>query len=161
VFRPAIPLLEILGRVLVIYLGLLLLTRLSGKREVGELSPMEFLSMLVLSETVSPALTRQDTSLGASLFAAACLIGISVVVGRLSYRSPAFQRLLEGSPTTLIRNGRVLHAALRREAITDEELKAALRKNGVEDPRRVRRATVERDGRISVVLRNGGPETSK
>jgi uncharacterized membrane protein YcaP (DUF421 family) len=153
VFQPSTPLLEILLRVVLIYAGLLALTRLSGKREVGELSPMEFLSMLVLSETVSPALTRQDTSLVAALFAAACLIGISVAVGRLTYWSPRAQRLLEGSPTVLIRNGRVLRSALRREAITDDELKAELRKNGVEDPRRVRRATVERDGRISVVLR--------
>lgn len=156
-FRPSTPLLEILLRVLLIYAGLLVMTRLSGKREVGELSPMEFLSMLILSETVSPALTRQDTSLGASLFAAACLIGISVGVGRLTYWFPAVQTLLEGSPTVLIRNGRVLRAALRREAITDEELKAELRKSGVEDPRRVRRATVERNGRITVVLREEKP----
>lgn len=150
-FRSATPLLEILLRVVLVYVGLLVLTRISGKREVGELSPMEFLSMLVLSETVSPALTRQDTSLTASLFAAACLIGISVAVGRLTYRSRAMRRLVEGSPTAVIKDGRILRAALRRESITDEELMAALRKNGLEDPRLVRLATVERDGRISVV----------
>jgi uncharacterized membrane protein YcaP (DUF421 family) len=154
VFLPKTPLLEILLRVLVIYAALLLMTRLSGKREVGELSPMEFLSMLVLSETVSPALTRQDTSLGASLFAAACLIGVSVAVGRLTYASRTMRRLLEGSPTPVIRDGRILRAALRRESITDEELMAELRKKGLEDPRLVRLATVERDGRISVVRKD-------
>jgi uncharacterized membrane protein YcaP (DUF421 family) len=116
---------------------------------------MEFLSMLILSETVSPALTKSDPSLTASLFAAACLIGISVLVGRLTYRSKTFRRMVEGTPTTVMRRGRFLRTAMRREAITREELEAEMRKQGILEANRVRLATVETDGRISIVEEPG------
>jgi uncharacterized membrane protein YcaP (DUF421 family) len=152
-FANDTPLLEIATRVAIIYLTLLVFVRFAGKREVGQLGPMEFLSMLLLSETVSPALTAQDTSLPASLMAAATLLVLTGIVGRLTYHSRTMERLIEGTPTSLISDGVVHDRARREERISDQELQVALREQGVESAAEVKTAYVEPTGKISVVPR--------
>jgi uncharacterized membrane protein YcaP (DUF421 family) len=147
------PLLEIVARVVVIYLTLLVFVRFAGKREVGQLGPMELLSMLLLSETVSPALTAQDISLPASLTAAATLLLLTGIVGRLTYRSRTMERLIEGTPTNLITDGVVNDRARRAERISDQELQMALREEGMESPAEVKAAYVEPTGRITIIPR--------
>ena len=89
------------------------------------------------------------------------LLMITVIVGwgylfdLLEYHFPFVHRLLRDTPTLLVRDGRVLRKSLKREMITEEELMAALREQGIEDPARVRSACLEADGRISVVKADG------
>ena len=147
------PLLEVVVRVAIIYLTLLIFVRVSGKREIGELGPMELLSMLLLSETVSPALTAQDTSLPASLVAAATLLALTGLVARLTYHSRTLERIVEGVPADLITAGVVNEQTLRQERISGQELDMALRKEGVLSPIDVKAAFVEPNGRISVISR--------
>ena len=147
------PLLEIAARVTLIYLALLLLVRLGGKREVGQLGPLELLAMLILSETVSPALTAQDTSLTAALAAATTLLLLTGVVGRLTYHSPTLQRWIDGEPVVLVEDARLVEEAARSERIAEPELQAALRSHGLESLAHVRQAVVEPSGEISVVPR--------
>lgn len=152
-FTPQTNLLEIALRVVLVYAGLYLLVRLSGKREIGQLGPMDFLAMLLLSETVSPALTGQDTSLVAGWTAAATLLAATFVVEWLTHRSRAIERLVEGRPLTLIEDGVVRRALKDRLRITDQELSSALREQGVEAPHQVKRAVVEPNGHITVLRR--------
>jgi uncharacterized membrane protein YcaP (DUF421 family) len=150
-FAPHTPLLEIVARVLLLYVGLFLLVRLSGKKELGQLGPMDLLAMLILSETVSPALTAQDTSVVGAWTAAATLLAAGVVIDRIAHRSRAAERWIEGRPLVIIDRGVVRRALKDRLRITDQELEAALRAEGVDSPEDVKRAVVETTGHITVV----------
>jgi uncharacterized membrane protein YcaP (DUF421 family) len=144
-------LLEIVGRVAIVYLALVVMLRLCGKREVGQLTPLDLLGMLLLSETVSSALTGGDTSLVAALVAAATLLALAVFVSRIAFHWPAAARWLEGEAAQLVANGHPIGEAIRTERITHAELMSALRRHGVVDLRQVRGAWVEPNGEITVV----------
>ena len=150
-FDNVTPLPEIVVRVTIVYATLVLLLRLAGRREVGQLTPLDLLGMLLLSETVSPVFTGQDPSLTAGLTAAATLLALAALVGRLSYRSRRFERWIEGRPVALIDHGRVERDACEQHRISDQELASALRKRGVVTPGEVRLAMLEPDGTISVI----------
>lgn len=145
------PLLEVVGRVVVIYVVLFVMVRVAGKREIGSLGPMDFLAMLLLSETVSPALTRQDTSLAASLTAAATLLGLTTFVSWLCYRFRTVERLIDGPPRVVIRDGRIDDAVCRSERLSAQDIASALRKEGITSLSDVACATVEPTGRITVI----------
>lgn len=144
-------LLEIVGRVLAIYAALFVMLRLAGRREMSELSPMDLLVMLLVSETVSPALTGGDQTLLGGLVAAATLIGVSVMIAYVTFRSRRIGTLLEGEAALLIRNGRIDKRVKQRFRISDDELATALRQHGVATPGKVARAYVEPDGEITVL----------
>jgi len=144
-------LLEIVGRVVAIYTALFVMLRLAGRREMSELSPMDLLTMLLVSETVSPALTGGDETLVGGMVAAATLIGLSVLIAYVTYRSKRLGRLIEGEAVVLIRNGHVEPRVKRRFRISDEELATALHQNGLESPGDVARAYVEPDGKITLI----------
>ena len=155
-FEPSRSLVEIVFRVCVLYGALVVMVRLAGKREVGQLAPLDLLAMLVLSETVSPALTGQDTSLSAALVAAATLLAATALLGRLAFRSRRAERWIEGAPVVLVEDGRIVEAAARSERVTRQELESALRRHGLDDVSVVRRAVVEPNGEISVLTAPDG-----
>ena len=150
-FAPTTSLLEIVARVALIYLGMILLLRLAGKRELGQLAPLDLLGMLLLSETVSPALTGQDHSLPAGFTAAATLLLLTVLIGRACFRSRRVERWIDGEPVVLARDGKLFDQACERERISRQELDAALRKNGVLVAAETKLIMLEADGSISVV----------
>lgn len=126
---PQTPPLEIAARVAIAYFALFVMIRLAGKREVGQLTPIDLLGMLLLSETVSPVLTAEDTTLAGGLLAAAVLLACSVAVSRVAFWFP------------------------RAERITLQEIECALRRNGLESIGQVARAVVETNGEITIVPR--------
>lgn len=148
-FELTTPWWELIGRVTVIYVSLLFLLRLSGKRQLGQLTPMDLLTMLLVSETVSPALTAGDDSVTGGLIAAAALVALSVGIAAASYSSRRFERVVEGSPVILIRDGVIDRRVMAAERITDAELAIALRREGIEHSSEVRLAVVEPSGEIS------------
>jgi uncharacterized membrane protein YcaP (DUF421 family) len=150
------PLSEIVVRVVVIYVALLTMMRIAGKREIGSLGPIDLMAMLLLSETVSPALTNQDSSLAASLTAAATLIALTTLVSYVSYRYRPIERLVDGEPRVLIEHGKIIQRVMDSERISQQDLEAALREHGLESPGQVTRAVVETTGRISVISKEGG-----
>lgn len=150
-FTSQVSLLEIVARVLLVYAGLFVLVRLSGKREIGQLGPMDLLAMLILSETVGPSLTGSDSSIPAAWTAAATLLLTGTALQWLSHRSRRAERLIEGRPLVIIEKGHVLRAQMDRLRITEQELGAALRAVGLESPAGVRLAVVETTGHISVL----------
>jgi uncharacterized membrane protein YcaP (DUF421 family) len=144
-------LLEIVARVGIIYAACMVLLRVSGRREMAQLSPMDLLAMLLLSETVSPALTANDNSVPGGLVAATTLIALCALTGRLSYRRRRVERALQGSAEVLIQDGEVRPAILRRYRISADDLATALHEHGVLSVRDIARAFVEPDGQITMI----------
>jgi len=144
---------EVVVRVAVLYAFLLVLLRISGKREIGQLGPLELLTMLLISETVSPALTAEDASVTAAMIAAGTLLVLSILVAVATYASRPVERLIEGQPRRLVSGGTLDPAARRAERITDTDIAAALRKQGLRSLSQVEEATVEANGEITLIER--------
>jgi uncharacterized membrane protein YcaP (DUF421 family) len=147
----AMKILEIVGRVSLIWVSCLVLLRVSGRREMSELGPMDLLTMLLLSEAVSPALTVGDETITGGLVAAVVLLGFGVLTSWLSVRSKKLDALLQGTAKVLIHNGRVNAQLLRKQRITDEDLRAKLHEHGLMTVHDVARAYVEADGNITII----------
>ena len=155
------PLLDIAVRCAVIYLTLLVGLRLMGKRQVGQLTPFDLLLLLLLSNAVQNAMVGPDTSLVGGLVAAASLFGLNAIVARVARSSGGAAKILEGSPTLLIRDGDFLESHLTREGISRSDILRALREHGVDDPATVRSAILEVDGSISVLRTDDMPAVAK
>ena len=138
-------------RSVVVFVTVVAALRLAGKRHVGQLSIVDFVLVLLVSNSVQNAMVGPDTSLAGGLVAALTLIGINLLLTRLTLGSARLGALIEGEPTLLVRNGQVLEDHLRREGIRAQELEAAIREHGFEDFRQCRSVIEEIDGSISVV----------
>ncbi len=160
-FASAHTLLEIVIRTALIYLVVLAGMRLSGKREVGQMTPFDLVLLLLIANAVQNAMTGPDTSLTGGLVAAGTLIVVNGSVSLIAWRSKSVRRIVEGSPTPLIHHGQVLAENLFREKITPEELSQALREHGVPDPHQVALAMLEIDGSISVLRKDEMPVVPK
>jgi uncharacterized membrane protein YcaP (DUF421 family) len=147
---------ELMLRAVVVYLFLFTVMRFMGKKHVGDLAPFDLLVLLILSETVSNALTAGDDSLIGGLISAGTLLVLVHIINVVSWRSKKVERILEGTPTVLVRHGSLRKEAMAREHVTVAELLEALRRNGYANITNVRTAILENDGKISIV-----PQDSK
>jgi uncharacterized membrane protein YcaP (DUF421 family) len=134
-----------------VYLVLLVLLRLAGKRELGQMTPFDLVVLLVIANAVQNAMVGPDTSLTAGLLAAATLVFVNGLVARLGLRASWLRRRLIGSPALLVHDGRLLSDHLRHEGVPEEEVMEALREHGVDDLHQVKLAVLEVDGTISIV----------
>ena len=158
---PFHTILEICIRTAVIYVAVLIGMRISGKREVGQMTPFDLVLLLLIANAVQNAMTGPDTTLVGGLAAAGTLIAVNTLVSRAAWKSKKIGRILEGSPTPLIHYGQVLEDNLSREKITLEELDQALREHGVSDHHQVSLAMLEIDGSISVLRKDEMPPVPK
>jgi uncharacterized membrane protein YcaP (DUF421 family) len=142
-------LLQIVLRTGVIYLLVLIGVRLSGKREVGQMTPFDLTLLLLLSNSVQNAMTGPDTSLVGGATAACTLLLLNYLVGQLSGTNRRFRRVVEGQPTLLIHDGKVVEAHMAREHVSMDELLRALREHGIATCQDVALAVLEVDGSIS------------
>jgi uncharacterized membrane protein YcaP (DUF421 family) len=143
--------LEIIGRVALIYGACLVLLRVTGRREMSELSQMDLLVMLLISETVSPALTGGDESVTGGVIAAAALLALYGATGWLAFRSRRVEHLIQGTAAVLIEDGHVCPDVVRRYRISDDDLRTTLHQHGVLHVGEVKRAFVEPDGEITLI----------
>lgn len=119
-------------RTVVVYGAILLLLHLAGKRQLAQLNSFDLVVLLLLSNVVQNAIIGNDTSLSGGLLGAAILVAVNYLVVRVAFMSPRFGKALQGGATMLYEDGRFLETAMRREAITREELVAGLRRQGLE-----------------------------
>jgi uncharacterized membrane protein YcaP (DUF421 family) len=152
-FTLMIPVPELIVRAAVVYAAVFVLLRLVGKKHVGELAPFDLVVLLILSECVQGALTANDTSITAGIIAAATLFGTNKLVGVAAARNRRIERLFDGQPKILVRNGKVCKEVMTREEVTRSELAEALRREGCTSLTKVRYAILENDGYISIGLR--------
>ena len=133
-------------RVSVIYVALLVLLRLGGRRELAQLTPADMLLLLLLSEAVSPALTGGHDSVWSGLLAASLLILITLAMGWITFRSRRFEALVEGRSLVLVRNGKVDEEQVRSMRITDQQLRTFLHQHGLVRMDQVAVAYIEPSG---------------
>jgi uncharacterized membrane protein YcaP (DUF421 family) len=141
--------LQIALRTAVIYLVVLVGVRLSGKREVGQMTPFDLTLLLLLSNSVQNAMTGPDTSLIGGVVAASTLLLMNYVVGTLSGKSRGFRRVVEGEPSLLIHDGQPIESHMAREHVSMDELERAVREHGIAKCSDVALAVLEVDGSIS------------
>lgn len=156
-FNLQTPWWELLLRGSLVYLALFLIFRLSGKRQVGQLTPFDLVLLLIISNAVQNAMVGPDTSLVGGLIVAVVLILWNRLLGYLSTRSHRLERLIEGRPEVVVHRGRVYEDVLRRNDISLDELRAALRRNGAFDIGEVEYALLETNGALSVKKRDVPP----
>lgn len=144
-------LIEVAARSAIVYLVLLGLLRLAGKRHAGQLSPHDLVLILLISNAVQNAMVGANISLVGGLAASAVLVLLNLLISRFVLRHRRLLRLLAGEPTLLIHNGVVLANNLEREGILPEELEAQIRAHGFESTDQIKTAVQECDGSISVI----------
>lgn len=143
---------ELMLRALVIYASLLVMVRVSGKRSVGQFTPFDLLVMLLLSEAVSNGLSGGDESLIGGLLLAGTLVGLNFLLGYVTARNTTLEKLAEGTPVLLGRDGEVYADALRANRVGQADVDRALREADC-DLKDMRCVFLETDGGISVLKR--------
>ncbi len=141
--------LQIALRTAVIYLVVLIGVRLSGKREVGQMTPFDLTLLLLLSNSVQNAMTGPDTSLLGGIAAACTLLILNYLVGTVSGTSRKFRRVVEGEPSLLIHDGKIMQSHMDKEHVSLDELQRAIREHGIGSVTDVALAVLEVDGSIS------------
>jgi uncharacterized membrane protein YcaP (DUF421 family) len=123
--------------------------RLSGKREVGQMTPFDLTLLLLLSNSVQNAMTGPDTSLVGGVVAACTLLLMNYVVADISGTNRRFRKFIQGQPSLLIHDGTIIEAHMAKEHVSMDELQRALREHGISDYHQVALAVLEVDGSIS------------
>jgi uncharacterized membrane protein YcaP (DUF421 family) len=146
----SLPWWEFILRGLIIYVFLIVILRVTGKRQVGQLAPFDLVLLLVLSNAVQNAMNGGDNSITGGVISATTLIVVNGIVGRITYKSKKLEKLIEGRPEILIHNGQVFSDIMKREKLTQHELNAALRAAGRTCVEEVHYAILENTGQITV-----------
>jgi uncharacterized membrane protein YcaP (DUF421 family) len=144
-------LLEIALRTGVIYCLVLIGIRISGKREVGQMTPFDLTLLLLLSNSVQNAMTGPDTSLAGGAIAATTLLVLNYLVAEVSGANRRFRKYIQGQPSLLVHDGQVIEAHMAKEHVSMDELERALREHGVGTYKEAALAVLEVDGSISVL----------
>ena len=148
-FPGAHALFEILLRTVVIYLVVLVGVRLSGKREVGQMTPFDLTLLLLLSNSVQNAMTGPDTSLAGGVVAASTLLILNYLIAEVSGTNRRFRRFVQGQPSLLVHDGKIIESHMAREHVSMDELHRALREHGISCIDQTALAVLEVDGSIS------------
>ena len=140
-------------RTVILYLLLIAGLRITGKRQIGELEPIELVLTMLLSDLASVPMQDFGIPLVNGIVPIVTLLSLSMLLSYGSLRSVRFRPLLCGEPTLIIRSGHILQDAMRRNRLTVDELLEALRGQGISDLREVKYAVLETSGQLSVLPR--------
>jgi uncharacterized membrane protein YcaP (DUF421 family) len=149
-FHLPLPILEKLARPVIVYLVLVVLLRLFGKRELAQLNPFDLVVLLSLSNTVQNAIIGDDNSVTGGVIGAFSLLAINWLVVRVLFSSKRLTHALEGRSAVLILNGQLDRKAMEHESLTQEELLSVIHKQGFEDFDQVRKCELEPNGTFYV-----------
>jgi len=149
----SVPWWEIVLRGAVVYVVLMVLIRLSGKRTVGQFTPFDLMVLVLLGDAVQGSMLAGDQSLQGGLLLALTLLGCNRIIAFATARSRRFEFLVEGRADILARNGTVDHDALRRADMTLDDLQEAMREEGCVAIQDIRLALLEKDGSITILQR--------
>jgi len=150
-FVVGLPILEKILRPVIVYFFLVIVLRLSGKRELVQLNPFDLVVLLTLSNTVQNAIIGDDNSVSGGLIGATSLLAINYLVVRFLYDHKKLDQLIEGKADVLIENGKVRPEHLHHELITSAQLEAAARKQGFSSLAEVEQCILEPGGTLSFI----------
>lgn len=146
---------DIALRATVIFLALYFVVRLLGKRELGQMTPFELIVLVVIGDLIQQGVTQNDFSLTGAIIAVSTIAFWALVLSWASYLWPRAERLLEGEPRVIVRDGEVIEAALRRSRLTRSEIESEMRLTGISHVEDVAWAILEPRGKISFIQRTG------
>ncbi len=149
-FGLSVPLLEKILRPLIVYLALVILLRIFGKRELAQLNPFDLVVLLSLSNTVQNAIIGEDNSVSGGLIGAFTLLTINYLVVRFLFKHRRLDQVLEGTPTVLIEGGQVREEALAKELMTHSELQTLAHRQGFEKLEEIENCVLEPGGVFSM-----------
>lgn len=149
-FQLPLPILEKLLRPVIVYLALVVLLRIFGKRELAQLNPFDLVVLLSLSNTVQNAIIGDDNSVSGGIIGAVALLAVNYLVVRVLFRSPKLTRMMEGRSTVLVHNGQIDKKALQRESLTQVELLDVIHKQGFNGIHSVQHCELEPNGTFYV-----------
>ncbi|MGV8908692.1 MAG: DUF421 domain-containing protein [Propionicimonas sp.] len=153
-FTMDISFLEKVLRTVVVYLGILILVRVAGKRLLAQMNSLDLVVILLLSNVVQNAIIGPDNSVLGAMIGAVVLVGFNALLDRYA-ATPQGRRLLVGRATEVVHDGKVDLAALSRLGISTAELDLTLRRQGSDDPSEVQSASLEPEGEIVVTMKPG------
>jgi uncharacterized membrane protein YcaP (DUF421 family) len=142
---------NIIIRTVVVYFAIIVGLRLSGKREIGQMTVFDLVLLLLIANAVQNAMVGPDTSLFGGILAAGVLLLVNTMLARLRMRWPRLRRFVEGTPTLLVLHGESISKNMFREGVDEETLLTAIREHGIAELGEVEMAVLEIDGSISVI----------
>lgn len=142
--------LEKVVRPLIVYFTMVFLLRLFGNRELAQLNPIDFVLLLLISEAVQNAIIGDDISLSGGVIGVATLLGVNYLMAHLKFRSKKVETVIEGESRVLIENGNLKHDALKRELMTEDDLKVIAHEEGLEDAGEIEKLTLDTNGSFLV-----------
>ncbi len=145
-FTLGAPLVEKILRPVVVYIFLVVVLRIFGKRELAQLNPFDLVVLLSLSNTVQNAIIGNDNSLSGGLLGAFALLAMNYLVVRYLFRHRRLDQILEGKPTVLVDQGKIQRHSLARELLTRSELMTVLHRQGFDGVDEVERCVLEPGG---------------
>ena len=154
-FQLSAPWWTFVLRGLVIYLMVMALMRISGKRTVGQFTPFDLILLILIGNAVQNGINGGDNSLTGAFVMAATLIALNWIMAFATSRSRKAERLVEGVPVVLARDGEVFEQVLRRQLVSDADFHKALRQHDIVSVSQVALALLETNGTISIVTREG------
>ncbi|MBL0728856.1 DUF421 domain-containing protein [Piscinibacter sp. HJYY11] len=153
-FDLSVPWWEFVARAAIVYLVLMVMVRIAGKRTIGQFTPFDLIVVMLLSESVSNALSADDHSVTGGLIVAGTLVFLNVVFAVASARSRKVEQITEGTPVLVGRDGKLFEDVLKRERVGIGELEKALRENDCELAD-LKYAFLESDGNFSIQKKPG------
>jgi uncharacterized membrane protein YcaP (DUF421 family) len=151
VFTLAVPWWEIVLRATIVYAVVWGGLRLTGKRELGQMTVIDLVVILLIANAVQNAMVGADMSVTGGMLAAGSLLALNRILAAVRRRSGAVSRVVEGVPTVLVQHGVYIDESLRREGVERSEVEMAMREHGIESVDAVKLAVLEVDGTISIV----------
>mgnify|MGYP000134297290 CR=1 FL=1 len=137
-----------------VYVFIVAAIRLFGKKEFAQLSVVDLVFILLISNSVQNAMVGADSSLSGGLIASFALFSANYLFKKLEIRFPAISKVVEGDPVVLVYQGKLILDGLRKSTLTQEQLYAAIREHGIMELEEVDLAVFEVDGNISVMSEN-------
>lgn len=140
---------EIVWRAVAIYFFLWFITRVIGKRELGQMSAFELVLLVTMGDLIQQGVTQEDFSVTGAMLAVGTFALLIVFFSYVSWRFRGTRRALEGMPVVVVKDGRMLEKAMRYERLSDTELMEGLREQGIDDVSKVSVGVLEPDGKLS------------
>jgi uncharacterized membrane protein YcaP (DUF421 family) len=160
-FVVQVPVLEKVLRTVLVYATILILFRLAGKRDLATLNMFDFVVLFLLSNVVQNAIIGNDTSLLGGIIGAATLVAVNAALNRLVATSDRAARILEGKPTTIIKNGQFLPGAAKRLSLRPTDVERAIRVQNGDDIKEVATGLMESNGQLVLTLKQEEQNASK
>jgi uncharacterized membrane protein YcaP (DUF421 family) len=152
---------EVVLRATVMFAVVFLLLRMMGKREIGQMTPLDFVTIVVMGDLIQQGITHNDFSVTGATLAISTFAFWTLVLGWAGFLHPSAEKLLEGQARVLVRDGKVLENALRRDRLTYSELETEMRMAGIARVEEVRLAVLEPLGKISFIKKSQDGDESR